>query len=482
MVQPINYMSQIPQPDLGQSLLSGLQLGTSIREIQEKRVASEQAEQMKAAYKTDLQEVLNNPSMKAFNDFSLKYPQQREVIKDVASRFTTEQQDAEFNIGRDVAVALENNKPEIALGILTQTVDARKKSNLPPSVYGQIQQILSNVDDPDRVKKAKAQTNFALTLLNPEKFGKVVDSLEKQKLAPSVLSKAVADAGEAVSAAEIKAAEAKDTPARLLAEKDLREAQAKQEVVKAKFAERTEVDNVIKRALDAGLTKAQTNQVLIENKTLNLAGKLALLDYNAAVRGVPLPSKNTGTTVGNASEDERKAAGWLVQADNAYKNILGAMYTKEGKPTGAEEKGFFEALPFIGGGGATQSEKRQQFVQAASSLSEALLRAATGAGQNENEAKQKIEELTPQYFDTRGTIDQKLKAIPVYLNSLKERAGRAAPKDYQIPTVPGVFVTSSDGKQLRFDNQGQADAFKQAEAAEIARLAKTSTTKAVGNK
>jgi len=477
MVHPINYMSQILQPDLGQSLLSGLQLGTSIREIQEKRVASEQAEQMKAAYRVDLQSVLDNPSMKAFNDFSLKYPQQREVIKDVASRFTTEQQDSEFNIGRDVAVALENNNPEIALGLLTQTVDARKKSNLPPSVYGQVQQILSNVDDPDRVKKAKAQTNFALTLLNPEKFGKVVDSLEKQKLAPSVLSKAVADAGEAVSAAEIKAAEAKDTPARLQAEKDLREAQAKQEVAKAKYAERTEVDNAIKRALDAGLTQAQTNKVLIENKNLNTAGKLALLDYKAAVAGVPLPSKNTGTTVGNASEDERKAAGWLVQADNAYKNILGAMYTKEGKPTGAEEKGFFEALPLIGGGGATQSEKRQQFVQAASALSEALLRAATGAGQNENEAKQKIEELTPQYFDTRGTIDQKLKAIPVYLNSLKERAGRAAPKDYQVPTVPGVFVTSSDGKQLRFDNQGQANAFKQAEAAEIARLAK-----AAGNK
>ena len=202
MVQPINYMSQIPQPDLGQSLLSGLQLGTSIREIQEKRVASEQAEQIKAAYKTDLQEILNNPSMKAFNDFSLKYPQQREAIKDVASRFTQEQQDSEFNIGRDVAVALENNKPEIALGLLTQTVDARKKSNLPPSVYGQVQQILSNVDDPDRVKKAKAQTNFALTLLNPEKFGKVVETLEKQKQAKPTLEKLEADAKAAGVTAE----------------------------------------------------------------------------------------------------------------------------------------------------------------------------------------------------------------------------------------------------------------------------------------
>ena len=453
LAPPVNYLGMIPQLDLAKQFEG---FGEALAERQKRT----QTEEVKAAYKTDLQEVLNNPSMKAFNDFSLKYPQQREVIKDVASRFTTEQQDAEFNIGRDVAVALENNKPEIALGFLTQAVDARKKSNLPPSVYGQVQQILSNTDDPDRVKKAKAQTNFALTLLNPEKFSKVVDSLEKQQLAPSVLSKAVADAGEAVSAAEIKAAEAKDTPSRLIAEKELREAnaakekaQAEQEVVKAKYAERTEVDNAIKRALDAGLTKAQTNKVLIENKNLNTAGKLALLDYNAAVAGVPLPSKNTGTTAGNASEDERKAAGWLVQADNAYKNILGAMYTKEGKPTGAEEKGFLEALPLIGGGGATQSEKRQQFVQAASSLSEALLRAATGAGVNENEAKQKIEELTPQYFDTRGTIDQKLKAIPVYLNSLKERAGRAAPSGYIAPTKESVIA----GKNIVIPPQGAID-------------------------
>lgn len=172
---PINYAGMFPQINIGQQFA---ELGQVLAERQKRT----KAEQVKADYATDLQTVLNNPSMKAFNEFSLKYPQQREVIKDVASRFTTEQQDAEFNIGRDVAVALENNKPEVALDILNQTVDAREKSKLPPSVYGQIQQILSNADDPDRVKKAKAQTNFALTLLNPEKFGKVVETLEKQKL------------------------------------------------------------------------------------------------------------------------------------------------------------------------------------------------------------------------------------------------------------------------------------------------------------
>jgi len=172
---PVNYLGMIPQLDLAKQFEG---FGEALAERQKRT----QAEEVKTAYKTDLQAVLDNPSMKAFNQFALKYPQQREVIKDVAGRFSTEQQDAEFNIGRDIAVALENNEPDVALNLLTQTLDARKTSNLPPSIYGQVQKILSNTDDPDRIKKAKFQTNFALNLLNPEKMGKVIENLEKQKI------------------------------------------------------------------------------------------------------------------------------------------------------------------------------------------------------------------------------------------------------------------------------------------------------------
>jgi hypothetical protein len=55
-------------------------------------------------------------------------------------------------------------------------------------------------------------------------------------------------------------------------------------------------------------------------------------------------------------------------------------------------------------------------------MSEALLRAATGAGVNKEEAAQKVIELTPQYFDKPEVIQQKLDAIPVYIESLKTRA------------------------------------------------------------
>jgi hypothetical protein len=336
--QPVDYFGAMPQVDIGKQFA---EFGQVLAERQKRT----QAEEVKALYKTDLQAVLDNPSMKAFNEFSLKYPQQREVIKDVASRFTQEQQDSEFNIGRDVAVALENDKPEVALEILNQTIDAREKSKLPIGIYGQVQQILLNTDDPDRLKKAKAQTNFALTLLNPEKFSKAVDSLAKQKLDPEVLREQVAksnkavqeaqnvvdtapdevakaaatrkleeekakqeaiktqiaeatqadeqarliavaerarsDADKAVAEKEKAVLEAANTPDRLKAEQELRDAQAKKATIEAKYEERKQVDEIVKRAGDLGLTKAQTNEVLAKTRKLDIETKKAVLELAA---------------------------------------------------------------------------------------------------------------------------------------------------------------------------------------------------------
>ena len=252
---PINYAGMIPQVNIGQQFA---ELGQVLVERQKRT----QAEELKKVYATDLQAVLDNPSMKAFNDFSLKYPQQREAVKDVASRFTQEQQDAEFNIGRDVAVALENKNPDAALKIVNQTIEARKNSNLPTTVYDQIQQILSNTDDPDRIKKAQAQTNFSLTLLNPEKFGKVVESLEKQRLSPSVLKESIAKADEAVAKATTAQATAKNAPEKAAADAALATALAQKGAVEAEFARANAVLDVQKKGVDI----RKTEEDIIINK------------------------------------------------------------------------------------------------------------------------------------------------------------------------------------------------------------------------
>ena len=288
-------MGMAPQLDLAKQFEG---FGQALAERQKRT----QAEEIKAAYKTDLEAVLSNPSISEFNKFALKYPQQREVVKDVVSRFTTEQQDAEFNVGRDVAVALENGKPEIALGVLNKTIEARKGSNLPTTVYDQIQQILSNTEDPDRVKKAQAQTNFSLTLLNPEKFAKVAESLQKQKLAPEEFGEQQAKTRQAITEAQTKVADLRiklqNEPIeaeRLAIKRDLEAAQAAEAAVKAKYAERTAVDKIIADAAGLGLTKAQTNEVLAKTSKLGIETKQAALQLKAleATGGVDPDKKFT---------------------------------------------------------------------------------------------------------------------------------------------------------------------------------------------
>ena len=138
----------------------------------------------------------------------------------------------------------------------------------------------------------------------------------------------------------------------------------------------------------------------------------------------------------NMTEDQGKASGWLAQANNAYQNALAAV----NRNPGALTPGVGDAvsnIPLMGAAGRTlQSPERQQFNQSMSSLSEAMLRAATGAGINKFEADQKIAELTPQFGDSEAVIKQKMAAIPVYLKSLELRAGPGAKKVGGVAATP----------------------------------------------
>lgn len=148
---------------------------------------------------------------------------------------------------------------------------------------------------------------------------------------------------------------------------------------------------------------------------------------------------------GNPSEDERKAAGWLQQAQLAFANMKAATAAdpNAAKPSGREMA--IGAVPGIGRDAAyaAMTPARQQFTTAASSLSEAVLRAATGAGVNKDEALQKVQELTPRFGEDPKTTAMKEQMAGMYINSLQARAGRAAPQ----PTgaQPQVFKKALAG-------------------------------------
>lgn len=173
----------------------------------------------------------------------------------------------------------------------------------------------------------------------------------------------------------------------------------------------------------------------------------------------------TGGTNGlpKLTEDQGKAMGWLSQANNAYKNMNNVIYKKdkEGNPIlnngqpvinydVAQPSTIEAGLSNIGLEGTAnmlRSAPRQQFLQATSSMGEAILRAATGAGVTRDEAIQKQRELTPQFTDKPEVIQQKLNAIPVYLESLKARAGAGAGLVPNLNTQP----PTSGAKFLGFE-------------------------------
>lgn len=139
------------------------------------------------------------------------------------------------------------------------------------------------------------------------------------------------------------------------------------------------------------------------------------------------------------TEDQGKATGWLSQATNAYDNMQNAL---KSTPSAAKP-GINDAIAKVPGLGsaanALRGADRQKYLQASSSLSEALLRAATGAGVNKDEALQKVQELTPQFGEGDDVIKQKMDAIPVYLESLKVRAGPGAKQ------LPGIMERAKAG-------------------------------------
>ena len=392
-------MGMAPQLDLAKQFEG---FGQALAERQKRT----QAEAIKAAYATDLETVLSNPSISEFNKFALKYPQQREVVKDVASRFTTEQQDAEFNIGRDVAVALENGKPEVALGVLNKTIEARKGSNLPTTVYDQIQQILSNTEDPDRVKKAQAQTNFSLTLLNPEKFAKVAESLQKQKLAPEEFGEQQAKTKQAITEAQTKVADLRiklqNEPIeaeRLVIKRDLEAAQAAEAAVKAKYAERTAVDKIIANAAGLGLTKAQTNEVLAKTSKLGVETKQAVLQLKAleATGGVDPDKKFT--------QEEKIRKEWQGRSKiygelgSTFANIASSAKADSGPGDIALITSFMKMLDPGSVVRETEFATARDTAGLYSRLENALQKAQNGKFLNEQQRKEYVD-LAKQYLDS----------------------------------------------------------------------------------
>jgi hypothetical protein len=222
-------------------------------------------------------------------------------------------------------------------------------------------------------------------------------------------------------------------------------------------------------AFDPAVGKtAVVNSVKNTQSPDSIASNARIAAEGAAGRAVTMRGQNMADArakeqaaatagTGKLTEDQGKATGWLVQADNAFGNMKKAMAAD----SSAARPGLTDAIAAIPSFGlgevaanSMRSPARQQFMQGASSLSEALLRAATGAGVNKDEALQKVKELTPVFGEDSTTTKQKMDSIPLYIESLKVRAGPGAKQLSGIVERAGV----ARGTPPANDIHSQADA------------------------
>lgn len=469
-MQPINYLQQVVDPFT--QAAQGVQLGAGLADLEAKRIENERQRVQAEAQRQQLaQEQARfftnpNPTMRDAARFaSLLSPEQSKAFLPYMEGISKEQQMGVLKSSGQILSALQAN-PQTGIKLLQdRAVAARNSGDEADATL--FEQMAEAAADPERGPGVVFKSLAVRTAGIPgakemfETIDKSLGTARAEEQAPAELRQKLADANKAEAEALVKMETAGDEIAKARAAREYEQAKAKKEQIQAD----TELET---RLSDLNFKKAQINKFKVETRNLDTQGKMLSLDFQAALQGLPLPSKKTEGGGGTATEDERKAAGWLAQATNAYNNMLGAMYTKEGKTTGAEKPGVIESalgtLPFIGEGSAAlaRGTDRQKFTQAASSLSEALLRAATGAGVNRDEAKQKLEELTPLFTDDADTRKQKLEAIPMYLESLKSRAGRAAPSGYQVPQAPTnpLSITLPDGNVFTAPNQKALDEFK----------------------
>lgn len=209
---PINYMASLPQPDFARDIQSGLLLGGALRERQDARIAQEKAQIAAQQYNTDVTAAISNPTPQAFSALALKYPQQREAIKQAWEGLDEGERKSQGEAMAQSYSALLSGKPEVAKEVIQGRIEARKNSGMDTASEENILKILDA--DP---RQAQAALGFILShTTDPakfaENFGKIGTEQRAQEEAPAELRRKLAQAGEAESVQAIKAAEAKTAP------------------------------------------------------------------------------------------------------------------------------------------------------------------------------------------------------------------------------------------------------------------------------
>lgn len=327
-MEPINYTAMQVQPDLVGGLARGLSLGAAYQQMQaqkeaqaqqrqdfahvqqQRQLAAQQAEQLKARqmqYGQDLQDAMNSGNPSAMLDLSIRYPEQGENLRNYWKAKSGEQRDSEFNASMQALYAIKSGKPDAAIGMIDQQIEAAKNRGI------------------DTAKLESLKTGVQA---NPKMAGQYLSAF-MASVAPEKFAEGLKQFGEASTEEAARPYKVGETAAK-----------AKEAVVTAEYAE-------IKAKMDVAKTRAEIQNVQsqIQNRidelklmrdTLDRGGIIELMKLRADQK--KLQSENAKPTaatekivndsIQQASDNRAKSTEYVRLADGIQK--LGGGYGRVG--------------------------------------------------------------------------------------------------------------------------------------------------------
>jgi hypothetical protein len=319
---PIDYTAgQTSSADLMRSLQGGVQLGAGIQAVQQQQAQQQAAIQQAAQYKTDIASAYANPTPQAFAALALKYPQQREAVKQAWDGLSEGDRKAEGDTMAQAYSALLAGRKDIAQQVVQSQIDARKNSGLDTSHYDTALKMLDGDE-----KQALGALGFTLSHINDPKafatqFGALRNDQRSDQLQGDLVRKGAADADTAVAGV------------------DSAKSKAITDGVAAKYADQNALLDYEKKGWD--IKALQSDIQYKRDQTRIETMKVALAKQDNALKRQELSLKIQDAQTARDDKlrtkvsDAESAAGSIDNMLNNIDRILAvAEEKKDGKPTG----------------------------------------------------------------------------------------------------------------------------------------------------
>jgi len=187
MVAPYDYTVPTAQPLEG--YVQGLQLGQAVNQMEQQRVAQEQARQAQLQYQQDIQSYFMKPSASGAAMITAKYPQVKDAFTNAWKVQNEAQKEESFTLGVQAFNAIRNGAPDVAKKIVDDQITANQNAGRDVTQFKIMRQALDSA--PDLIG---ANLGLALSAVDPDKWAKMAGEQRTAEKAPSELQQSQAEA------------------------------------------------------------------------------------------------------------------------------------------------------------------------------------------------------------------------------------------------------------------------------------------------